>query len=163
MGRENAIGKMKKLFGQDKRCINHSLKVLSYAEKIYDQENVNQVFVKNVITLGSILHDTGIPAALKKYESPEFTYQENEGEITARRALNEMNIRPDIRERVCYIVAHHHSFDCIDGLDFQIIWEADMVVNLQEGNYTLNGEPSEKFIERNFKTDSGKKLAAEIL
>jgi hypothetical protein len=163
MDRENAIGKMKKLFGQDKRYINHSLKVLSYAEKIYDQENVNQVFVKNVITLGSILHDTGIPAALKKYGSSEFTYQENEGEITARRALNEMNIRPDIRERVCYIVTHHHSFDCIDGLDFEIIWEADMVVNLQEGNYTLNGEPSEKFIERNFKTDSGKKLAAEIL
>jgi len=161
--RKNAIEKMKKLFGQEKRYINHSLKVLSYAEQIYDRENVNQAFVKDVITLGSIFHDTGIPVALKKYGSPEFQYQENEGEITARRALNEMSIRPDIRERVCYIIAHHHSFDCIDGLDFRILWEADMVVNLQEGNYTLNGEPSEKFIERNFKTDSGKKLAAEIV
>jgi HD superfamily phosphodiesterase len=163
MDRENAIEKMKELFEQEKRYINHSLKVLSYAEQIYGMENVNQAFVKDVITLGSIFHDTGIPNALKKYGSPEFRYQENEGEITSRKALDEMGVRPDIRERVCYIIAHHHSFDCIDGLDFQILWEADMVVNLQEGNCTLNGEPAEKFIERNFKTDSGKKLAAEIL
>jgi len=163
MDRKRAIEKMKTLFAQETRYVEHSLKVLSCAERIYDLEGVNQAFVKDVITLGSIFHDTGIPAALKKHGSPEFAFQEKEGEVTARSALAELKVRPDIRERVCYIVSHHHSFDCIDGMDFQILWEADMVVNLQEGNCTLNGEPPEKFIERNFKTGAGKKLVEEIL
>jgi HD superfamily phosphodiesterase len=163
MDRQRAIEKMKKLFSQETRYVDHSLKVLSCAERIYDMEGANQAFVKDVITLGSIFHDTGIPAALKKHGSPEFAFQEKEGEVTARSALAELQVRPDIRERVCYIIAHHHSFDCIDGLDFQILWEADMVVNLEEGNCALNGEPKNTFIERNFKTNAGKKLAAEIL
>ena len=31
---------------------------------------------------------------------------------------------PDV-ERICFIIGHHHTYKAIDGLDFQILVEAD--------------------------------------
>ena len=35
-------------------------------------------------------------------------------------------------ERVKYLIAHHHTYDAIDGIDYQILVEADFLVNILE-------------------------------
>ena len=35
-------------------------------------------------------------------------------------------------ERVCYLIGHHHTYQDIKELDYQILVEADFLVNLDE-------------------------------
>lgn len=79
----------------------------------------------------------------------------------ARQLLEELGVRPDIRERVCYIVRHHHSPEYIDALDFQILYEADALVNIpnrwQHGQLQEPGE-LEALIQQTFRTMTGMAL-----
>lgn len=53
-------------------------------------------------------------------------------------------------------MGNHHSYNKIDGIDFQIIVESDFLVNIFEDNISLKAVKN--IDERIFKTDSGKKL-----
>jgi hypothetical protein len=44
------------------------------------------------------------------------------------------NFPAEIIDRVCFIIGHHHSYAEIDGIDFRILVEADLIVNLGERN-----------------------------
>jgi HD superfamily phosphodiesterase len=162
MYREKAIEKMKGYF-QDDRFIEHTLKVLTRAEQICEGEKIDAPFILHVASLGSIFHDIGIPEALKKHSSMEAPYQEQEGPPVARKLMDEVGIRPDILERVCYIVGHHHTAEKVDGLDFQVIWEADFIVNIDEGNIVLEPGEVEHSVEENLKTATGQVLIREVL
>ena len=35
-------------------------------------------------------------------------------------------------DRICYLIAHHHTYDNVDGLDYRILIEADFLVNAYE-------------------------------
>ena len=39
-------------------------------------------------------------------------------------------------DRVCYLVGHHHTYLDMDGMDYQILVEADFLVNLFENAST---------------------------
>lgn len=39
--------------------------------------------------------------------------------------LENLSYDKDIIERVCYLVGHHHTYNSIDGMDYQILVEAD--------------------------------------
>ena len=43
--------------------------------------------------------------------------------------------------RVAYLVGHHHSPEQIDGIDYQILIEADYIVNASESGYSPAGNP----------------------
>jgi len=53
----------------------------------------------------------------------------------------------------CYI---HHTYDNIDGLDYQILVEADFLVNLYEDD--AGNRAIDKAYKRIFKTETGKKV-----
>ena len=55
--------------------------------------------------------------------------------------------------RVCYLVGHHHTYDGIDGMDYQILVESDFLVNLYEDG--VSGEAVERAGEKIFRTKSG--------
>ena len=38
----------------------------------------------------------------------------------------------NVIERVCYLIGHHHTYTGIEGRDYQILVEADFLVNLYE-------------------------------
>ncbi len=38
----------------------------------------------------------------------------------------------DVSERVQYLIAHHHTYGNIDEMDYQILVEADFLVNIME-------------------------------
>ncbi len=59
-------------------------------------------------------------------------------------------------ERISWLVAHHHTYTNIDGLDHQILLEADFLVNAGESGYARS--TIENFRRIVFRTASGTKL-----
>ncbi|ABB13948.1 HD domain-containing protein [Carboxydothermus hydrogenoformans] len=160
MYKEKYIEAMKNYFGDDTRRINHALKVLNYAERIMEGENI-EGDLKKIITITAILHDIGIIVAEQKYNSSAGKYQEIEGPPIAREIMVKNNEDKSIIERVCYIIGGHHTAEKNDGLDFQIIWEADLLVNIEEDGLDKNKENVKKIIEKNFKTNTGRNIAVK--
>ncbi|ERJ11011.1 HD domain-containing protein [Haloplasma contractile] len=158
MLKEKVIVEMKEVFHDMPKGIDHTLNVLQYAESIMDKEMLSNE-EKEMISITAILHDVGIPEAKRKYGSSKGEYQEREGAIIAGNILDRIEYDSERANRVCYIVGNHHTKSKINGLDFQIIWEADMLVNLE--NNKLSQEELKECIKDNFKTDLGIKLAYE--
>ena len=157
--RKQAVGLMKEHFKNEERYVNHALQVTAFAETIAQKEGIEHAFLNEVITLSGVFHDVGIPVALEKHGTGAGPYQEREGEPVARELMTKLSIRPDILERVCFIVGHHHTRAAVDGLDFQVIWEADALVNIPASwgkrayEHTLP-----ELIELNFRTRTGREL-----
>ena len=59
----------------------------------------------------------------------------------------------EVIDRVCYLVGHHHTYDNIDGLDYQILTESDYLVNADEIGYPAENMKNMK--ENVFKTKTG--------
>ena len=59
-----------------------------------------------------------------------------------------------------YLIAHHHTYDAIDGIDYQILVEADFLVNILEDG--LSKEAALQAYQNIFKTESGKNICQEM-
>ena len=55
--------------------------------------------------------------------------------------------------RVAYLVGHHHRPEQINGIDYQILIEADYIVNASENGYSQQAIRS--FMEHTMKTVFG--------
>ena len=140
---------------QDVRRINHAIKVYGFAKTISGNESVAEE-IRTVIELAAVLHDIGIKEAERKYNSSAGKYQEIEGPPIAERILKEIGIEQTIINRVCYLIGNHHSYNKVDGMDFQILIEADFIVNIDEDSLDITSIKSIK--EKYFKTDTGNKI-----
>jgi len=149
------IKKMIDYFQSDVRRINHSLKVFDFAQIIYEDQSIDKK-TKDIISYTAILHDIGIKQAENKYNSSIGKYQEIEGPSIARKMLSDLKLSEEIINRVCFIIGNHHSYTKINGIDFQIIVEADFLVNIFEDN--MNKKAIKNIHDSIFKTDSAKKL-----
>jgi len=143
----------------DLKRIEHSLKVYGYARLLGRMEDLS-VERQFVLELTAILHDIGICVSEAKYGHSNGQLQEIEGPPVAREILERLLVNQDVTERVCFIVSKHHTFSAIDGIDFQLLVEADFLVNAVEEEVSPEGV--EKFVEMNFKTESGKRLIGEL-
>lgn len=159
MFKEKIIGEMKKVFEEIPLGVEHTLKVLQNAEEIMKGENVGEE-EKRLISIVAILHDIGAVEALRKYGSIAGLYQEKEGPAVAREILNKVGYTENI-DRICFIIGNHHTPSKIDGKDFQIQWEADLLENLTTMDRRKEQEDLKKRIDDNFKTAAGKKIAYE--
>jgi HD superfamily phosphodiesterase len=147
--------KMVDIFGSDARRINHALKVYGFTRIIARGLEFDSAAL-DVLAYSAILHDIGIPASEKKYGSSAWNYQEIEGPPIARKILEGLAVSEEIIERVCFIIGHHHSYDRIDGPDFQVIVEADFIVNIYEKE--MKNKAIKGIEERIFYTETGKNL-----
>ena len=59
-------------------------------------------------------------------------------------------------DRVSYLVGHHHTFSNIDGIDYQILIEADYIANAAESGYTKSS--IENALSKIIKTKSATQL-----
>ncbi len=139
-------------FGKDERRINHALKVFAYAKTIAELENVSKEELQ-FIEISALLHDIGIQVCEKKYNSVAGHYQEIESPIIAKEILTDFDISENIKNRVLFIIENHHTYSKIDNIDFQILVEADFLVNFAEKNVSMNILPKTKV--NIFKTKSG--------
>lgn len=140
--------------GQPAR-IQHFLKVWGFAALMGREEGLD---AKTQLTLeaAALVHDIGIKPAEEKYGSDAGPLQEQEGEPAARELLTRLGWEPAVTDRVAWLVGHHHSYSAIDGADYQILVEADFLVNLFENNSSPAARDAAK---RNvFRTQSGLRL-----
>ncbi len=155
----NILNEMINLFQDDVKRINHALKVLSFSQIIGNDLSLSEE-TKSILNYSAILHDIGIQEAERKHNSSGGKYQEIEGPPIAREILSKYNIPKNIIERVCFLVGNHHSYSKIDGIDFQILVEADFLVNIHEDE--MNKKSILNVKERIFKTDIGIKLLEKM-
>jgi hypothetical protein len=150
---------MKRHFGKEEHYVDHALKVTGFAEEIMAGEAIDEPFFANVIRLAGIFHDVGIPVAMIKHGTSAGPLQEREGEPIAHELMAELGVRRDIAERVAYIVGKHHTREAVDGLDFQVIWEADALVNIPNGWGRRDyGCTFAELVDANFRTKTGSDL-----
>jgi HD superfamily phosphodiesterase len=151
---------MKNYFRQDFKRIGHATKVARYADQIVREEKGDPA----VVLSAAYLHDIGIHEAERKYQSTEAKYQEEEGPPIARDILIKLGAQPDLIDEVCDIIAHHHHPRAEETINYKAVYDADLIVNLEEGQKEkgLNAEEFTGLIEKNFLTESGRKLANSI-
>ena len=136
----------------DPRRICHFMKVYSFAKTIGQLEKIDEQ-TQEILEISSILHDIGIHLCEQKYNSTAGKFQEIEGSNIARSMLKEFSLTEEIINRVCFLIAHHHTYTSIDSTDYQILVEADFLVNIFEDN--LNREQIISIRNKVFKTQSG--------
>ena len=135
--------------------IHHFVKVHGFACAIASLEGVDEE-TQFVLETAALVHDIGIRNCLEKYGSSRGPLQEQEGPAEAEAVLRAVGGYTDRQiERVKYLVGHHHTYTNIDGLDYQILVEADFLVNLHESADRYRAILAE---ERIFRTESGKRL-----
>jgi response regulator RpfG family c-di-GMP phosphodiesterase len=156
---EAVIKAMEAVFESAPYGIDHTMKVLDNARRIIKEENVNSQSA-HIVELAAILHDIGALEALRKHGNMEGHFQELEGVPVAMEILQRQNYEQPVIDRVCYIVGNHHTPENIDGMDFQILWEADLIENMQVMDCIKDKEKLKQFISENFKTQAGKVLAS---
>ena len=136
----------------DAMRIHHFLKVHRFAQLIARAEHAGDR-TQFVTELAAVVHDIGIHPAEAKYGSSNGKYQEELGPAPARRLLEELDLPEDVIDRVCFLVGHHHTYNGIDGLDWQILVEADFLVNLYEDGVSEHGVDAA--LKNIFKTKTG--------
>jgi uncharacterized protein len=139
--------------------IQHFLKVHAFCVLIAQGEQTDQKTIE-ILRAASLVHDIGIKPSLVKYHSSAGTYQQKEGPLPAREMLQRLSYDPEVIDRVCYLVGHHHTYHDIDGLDYQILVEADFLVNLLEDHAQL--KEIESVREKIFKTKTGTTILNEM-
>jgi HD superfamily phosphodiesterase len=152
MKHNDILGIMVKYNGTDVRRINHAIKVYAFAEYIGEKENVDTQTME-IIRYAAILHDIGIHQAEKLYNSSAGNYQEELGSIVAKDLIDNFSIDNTKKERIYFLIGNHHSYNKIDGIDFQILVESDFLVNIFED--TLNIESIKSIKQKIFRTKTG--------
>ena len=143
---------MIELYKGDAKRIQHFCKVHSYAKLIAETENVDKECLF-IIEAAALTHDIGIHSCEEKYGNCNGKLQEKEGPAIADKMLKELGFDQDVSNRVQYLIAHHHTYDAIDGIDYQILVEADFLVNLAEEQSSR--ETIESVKGKIFKTKTG--------
>lgn len=137
----------------DARRIQHFVKVHDFAATIGAMERLGEEELF-VLETAAILHDIGIHVCEEKYGSDDGHYQEQEGPAVAEMLMHKVGgYAEGEMNRVKYLIAHHHTYTDIEGMDYQILVESDFLVNLfEEGS---SHEAVENAAERIFRTESG--------
>ena len=80
--------------------------------------------------------------------------------LIAERLLKKLGFDQEISDRVQYLIAHHHTYNNINEIDYQILVEADFLVNIMEDGLTK--EAALKAYHSIFKTACGKMICREM-
>ena len=122
----------------DPKRIQHTTKVHAYASMIGKCEGLDEE-TQFILESAALVHDIGIRASEKKYGHQNGKLQEQEGPAVARELLMRLGGFTDQQiERICWLVGHHHTYHVCEDLDYQILIEADFLVNLYEDNESSN-------------------------
>ena len=152
---------MKRYFRKDFKRIGHASRVARYAERIGIEEMGNLA----VILTAAYLHDIGIPEAERRgiHDSP--SAHEEIGPEVAREILSGLGAQERLIDEVCDIIAHHHHPGPEENVNFKVVHDADLIVNLEEEQKRsgLDVERLRSVIRDSFLTDSGRLRAEKVL
>lgn len=155
----NVITKMITYSDGNKHDIAHFLKVYTYARMIGEMENLSER-QQETLEIAAVIHDIACPVCRIKYGNTNGDNQEKESPELVEDFLKEVDIDDEMKERINYLVSHHHTYTNVDGLDYRILLEADFLVNADESEMSEQAIKTAR--ERVFKTSAGKKLLTSI-
>lgn len=139
--------------------INHFIKVWTYARTIGELEHLD-VDTQFLLEAAAVIHDIACPLCREKYGNADGKHQEEESPALLGEFLKESGLSAAQIDRIVYLVSHHHTLDCIEGLDYQILIEADYIVNADESSYSV--ENIANFDKKYFKTQAGHALLHSV-
>ncbi len=135
--------------------IAHFMKVYNFARNIGLQEGLVDN-LQETVEITAILHDIACPLCRIKYGNTNGKHQEEESEVLVRDFLKKYPLSEEMKNRINYIVCHHHTYTNVDGLDYQVLLEADFLVNADESKMSVEMINNAK--NQFFKTKTGIKL-----
>lgn len=147
------------LYQGDSKRIQHFCKVHSYAKLIGEMENVDKDTLF-ILEAAALTHDIGIHLCEEKYGNCDGKLQEKEGPDIAKKLLADLGFEDAVSDRVQYLIAHHHTYTNIDCIDYQILVEADFLVNMYEDSLPIDA--IETAYNKIFRTESGKRICKEM-
>ena len=150
---------MIELYSGDAKRIQHFCKVHSYAKLIGESENLDSRSLF-ILEDAALTHYIGNHTCEEKYGSCGGKLQEKEGPAIAAKLLSELGFDDDVSERVQFLIAHHHTYDNIDSADYQMLVEADFLVNIMEDG--LSKEAALSAYNKIFRTECGKKICRNM-
>lgn len=154
-----AVEQMTAFYKGNRHDTAHFLKVWAWARTIAEGEGLPPDLAETV-ELAAIVHDIAIPLCREKYGNASGPLQELEGPALARDFLRKLGCSTEKAERIAYLVGHHHTLDGVDGIDWQILLEADFLVNADEGD--LSRGAIESMLGSVYKTGTGKRLLSSL-
>lgn len=143
----------------DPKRIQHFIKVYQFAKMIGEEEGLEKM-AQHILETAAIVHDIGIKIAEEKYGDCNGKLQEKEGPAEAEKLLAALGYEEDVIRRVSYLVGHHHTYKDVDGPDYQILLEADFLVNLYEDG--LDKKAAQHAYDHIFRTETGKRIGREM-
>lgn len=158
MNIQRVLTKMFDLYSGDAKRIQHFTKVYTYASYIGREEGISEK-EQAVLEIAAVVHDIGIHMCEEKYGECGGKLQEKEGPAIAKELLGDLDISADIIDRVCFLIGHHHTYNA-DSIDWQILLEADFLVNGYED--CLSVKSLKAGYDKIFKTEPGKKLFSSM-
>ena len=139
----------------DPRRVNHLLKVHSFARIIGEREALD-ADTQEILEIAALTHDIGIRNSERKYGNCNGEHQQMEGPPEARLLLTSLGAEERVIERVCWLIAHHHTYRDIQGMDYQILIEADFLVNAYEDELDIDAIRTVR--EKLFRTRAGTQI-----
>ena len=139
--------------------IDHLIRVWTYSKTIGELEGLDAQ-TQFVLEVAAITHDIACPLCREKYGNTNGKLQEQEGKVMVKDFLADSGMSEDQIKRVVFLVGHHHTFTDIDGIDYQILVEADYIANATESGYSHQNV--ENFLQKIMKTESGKRILKSI-
>lgn len=152
------ISAMENYFGSDVKRIDHAHRVTKYAEELLETEGGDY----SVVIAAAVLHDIGIHETERKHNSTSGKYQEKEGPPIAREILTQLGFEQKEIDEICDIIAHHHSPGKITTRNFEVLYDADWLVNLRDEYNIQDTDKLRNISERVFLTKSGKSKASQM-
>ena len=155
----SAIEKMTEFYKGNLHDIEHFLKVWAFAKTIGEQEKLDG-HTQQILELTAVIHDIACPLCREKYGNTNGHLQEKESAELVERFFAGTDVEGDMIERISWIVSHHHTYHLSEMLEYQILLEADYLVNADESSY-----PKEALYQAKdalFVTESGRKLLTSI-
>ena len=143
----------------DARRVNHLMKVFAFAKTIGEREGLDAQ-TQEILEVAALTHDIGIRNSERKYGNCTGAHQQEEGPPEARALLIRLGATDALVERVCWLIAHHHTYTNIKGLDYQILVEADFLVNAYEDE--MDKDAIRTVQEKLFCTQTGKELLKKL-
>ena len=146
-------------YAGDPRRVHHFLTVYGFAKTIGEAEQLRDD-EQETLELAAITHDIGIKNSEHKYGSSAGSYQETEGPPEAEKLLRSLGVDAERIARVCWLIAHHHTYGDIRDRDYQILVEADFLVNAYEDN--LSAAAVDSVRRKVFKTETGLRFLTHL-
>ena len=154
-----AIEKMTDFYKGNIHDIYHFLKVWAFAKNIGEAEGLDPK-TQETLEMAAVVHDIACPLCREKYGNTSGKHQEEESALLVAEFFKDVPAGELDVERITWLVTHHHTYTNVEGMDYQILLEADFLVNLYEDSVPKAAE--QNALDKIFKTQTGKTICKEM-